>query len=388
MTPSLNQGSFIREAIESVLQQTYSNIEYIIMDAGSNDETHDVAAEFDGRLRYISEPDRGQSHAINKGWRMAQGEILGWLCADDILLPNAVQEIVDAFAIHPRAVGVFGGCEAVDLQGASLGVSGACRPDTWKLIHGYDYVPQPSAFASRAAVEAVGFVDEALYWGMDWDLFIRLSKFGQMVSIAPVLSRARIYPETKTQSGGIRRWRELVRIMRDHGEMRYPPGYFLYGAETVRDTARPFLERPRGPAANVSTWLLGRLEAASEKVRVAYLARACRGWFDDGWAGPKVSVDVPLGAVSMTVRGRVPQEHPELASQEFMLTFQGEVLATVQVAPGPFSFDVVVSESSPTSGDVMTITARRSFVPQQSGLNGDARQLAYYLDELKANVPA
>jgi len=386
VTPSLNQGPFIREAIESVLGQTYSNIEYIIMDAGSNDETHDVAAEFGGRLRYISEPDRGQSHAINKGWRMANGEILGWLCADDTLLPDAVQEIVDAFAIHPTAVCVFGGCEAIDLHGASLGVSGLCRPDTWKLIHGFDYVPQPSAFATRGAIEAVGFVDESLYWGMDWDLFIRLSKLGQLIAIAPILSQARIYPETKTQSGGIRRWRELVRIMRDHGEMRYPPGYFLYGAETLRDVAKPFFERRRGPAAYVSKRIVAGLESASERVRVACLARAGRGWFDDGWAGPSVSVDVPSGAESMTVRGRVPPEHPEVSSQELTFTFQGEVLATVQAAPGPFSFDVMMSKPTAINGALMKITASRSFVPKRSGLNGDARRLAYYLDDLEANV--
>src|SRR5579864_7213135 len=94
VTPSYNQGRFIRATIESVLSQDYPSIEYIIMDGGSTDETAAVVGEYKGRLTFISEHDRGQSHAINKGFRMARGEIVSWLNSDDIILPGAVSHAV------------------------------------------------------------------------------------------------------------------------------------------------------------------------------------------------------------------------------------------------------------------------------------------------------
>src|SRR3989475_2629391 len=97
VTPSYNQGRFIRATIESVLTQDYPYLEYIIMDGGSTDETASLVKEYAGRLTWISEPDRGQSHAINKGFRMAQGEIVAWLNSDDIILPGAVSHAVRTF---------------------------------------------------------------------------------------------------------------------------------------------------------------------------------------------------------------------------------------------------------------------------------------------------
>ncbi len=97
VTPSFNQGRFIRETIESVLTQDYPHVEYIIMDGASTDETADVVRPYLDRVRFISEPDRGQSHAINKGFALARGEIVAWLNSDDLFLPGAIRHAVDAF---------------------------------------------------------------------------------------------------------------------------------------------------------------------------------------------------------------------------------------------------------------------------------------------------
>src|SRR4051794_8626300 len=94
VTPSYNQGSFIRATIESVLRQDYPHIEYIVMDGGSTDETASVVKDYASRLKFISERDRGQSHAINKGFRTAKGDILAWLNSDDLFLPGAVEAAV------------------------------------------------------------------------------------------------------------------------------------------------------------------------------------------------------------------------------------------------------------------------------------------------------
>ncbi|MCJ7672423.1 MAG: glycosyltransferase, partial [Acidimicrobiia bacterium] len=222
VTPSLNQGHFIRETIESVLSQDYPNIEYIVMDGGSTDDTATVVSEYSDRLEFFSEPDRGQSDAINKGWRHGHGDIMSWLCADDLLVPGAVSAVVAEFERCPDTVLVYGDAEVIDRDGGVLNYGHAGRPDVWRLIHGYDYIQQPAAFARREAIEAVGWVDERLHWGMDWDFFIRIALHGPTTYLPRTLAQPRQYDETKTLSGGRDRFRELVTIMRRYGDARYP----------------------------------------------------------------------------------------------------------------------------------------------------------------------
>src|SRR5260370_6004561 len=108
VTPSYNQGRFIRATIESVLSQDHPAIEYIIMDGGSTDNPAAVVKEYSSRVKWISERDRGQSDAINKGFRAAKGEIVSWLNSDDFILPGAVSLAVRAFEGRPQAMGVYG----------------------------------------------------------------------------------------------------------------------------------------------------------------------------------------------------------------------------------------------------------------------------------------
>ena len=381
VTPSLNQGAFIRGAIESVLGQTYPHVEYIIMDADSTDETKSVVAQYADRLTFVSEPDRGQSHAINKGWKMGKGEILSWLCADDLLLPDAVQTIVDTFSHNPDASFVFGGCEILDRQGNTTAVAIPAVHDPWKLIHGYDYVPQPAAFASQRAVAAVGFVDENLHFGMDWDLFMRLSVFGRAVPIPKVLAKAHVYLENKTSSGGYRRWRELAAIMRRHGSRRYPPAYFVYGAESLRNSCRHWMRRHPGLVSLLGPWPKRWINSSIDRVHRRGIRRANGGWFDDKWAGPNVIRQLDGEGRTLALRGRLPGEYPNLAGQRLKVTCNGTVLARRDLASGSFSWELPL----PTRGDgsvEVKISARRTFVPKRFGLNEDGRRLAFVLDEL------
>ena len=108
ITPSLNQGKFIRAAIESVLNQDYEQIEYIVIDGGSTDDTLSILEEYKGRLTYISEPDEGQSNAINKGFRMAHGSIVAWLNSDDVYEPGCVSHAVELMEADPMVAEVLG----------------------------------------------------------------------------------------------------------------------------------------------------------------------------------------------------------------------------------------------------------------------------------------
>lgn len=230
VTPSLNQGRFIAEAIESVRAQDYPRIEHIVMDGGSSDETRSVVARYADRLTFISEPDSGQSQALNRGFQMASGEILSWLNADDRLLPGAVRAIVDAFCADPKVMLVYGDGDLIDTEGHPLWPFRFTEPfNLRRLIEVGDFILQPAAFFRRDALKAVGNIDEDLHWCMDWDLFI---KMGQRfpVSYLPVpLAQARIHPEAKTSRGGFSKIREMHRIVRRHSRRWLPPILVIHG---------------------------------------------------------------------------------------------------------------------------------------------------------------
>ena len=122
VTPSLNQGQFIKRTILSVLKQGCHNIEYIVMDGGSTDNTVEILKKYEDRLIWKSEPDRGQSHAINKGFRMATGEIIGWLNSDDTYEPDALKTVIQFFSEHPEIDLIYGDCNMIDENDNIIGM--------------------------------------------------------------------------------------------------------------------------------------------------------------------------------------------------------------------------------------------------------------------------
>jgi glycosyltransferase involved in cell wall biosynthesis len=233
VTPSYNHGRFIRETINSVLTQDYPRIEYLVMDGGSTDETSSVVGEYRDRLKFFTESDRGQADAINKGFRRAGGKILAWLNSDDVMLPGAVSLAVQEFQKERSIGAVYGDGYIINGEGEIVCRFPSTEPfDLWRLIHVSDYILQQTTFFRRDVIAEVGYVNESLHWGMDWDLLIRIGKRYKIVFIPEFMGCIREHASAKTATGGFRRWRELVSIMRSHGEMRYPPGYFTYGIET------------------------------------------------------------------------------------------------------------------------------------------------------------
>ena len=126
ITVSLNQADFIEENILSVLNQHYSNLEHIVIDGGSTDGTQAILAKY-SHLVWKSEPDRGQSHALNKGFKMATGDIIGWINSDDRLHPGALQIVNDYFQNHPCEIGVVGDQALIDAQSNLMGLSNQGR---------------------------------------------------------------------------------------------------------------------------------------------------------------------------------------------------------------------------------------------------------------------
>ncbi len=175
VTPSYNQGQFIEETIRSVLLQSYPALEYIIIDGGSTDNTVEIIEKYSGWLTYwISEPDRGQSHAINKGFAHATGDIFGWLNSDDFLLPGALGHVARCFSGGSDAVS--GNCVYVDEASQRLKHSIPAEPTVSGFLQCYSsIVAQPSTFWSRRIWEQCGPLSEALHYCMDYNFFLKVS---------------------------------------------------------------------------------------------------------------------------------------------------------------------------------------------------------------------
>ncbi|MEI4828208.1 glycosyltransferase family 2 protein [Bacillus sp. FJAT-53711] len=202
ITPSYQQGKFIQETIESVLSQDYSNLEHIVIDGGSTDSTVEVLKSYNylgERFRWVSEKDRGQSHAINKGLNMAKGEIIGWLNSDDTYMPNAVKRAVSALQQNTEWGMVYGRANYTDEQNQVIGPY-PIEPFNRKRLYEGCIICQPAAFIRKEAFDMVGGIDENFHFCMDYDLWMRISKHYPIGFIEHVLATSRMHNDSKTMT--------------------------------------------------------------------------------------------------------------------------------------------------------------------------------------------
>jgi glycosyltransferase involved in cell wall biosynthesis len=307
VTPSYNQGRFIKATIESVLTQDYPNVEYIICDGASKDETAEVVRPYEDRLRFISEKDRGQTHAVNKGFALARGEIVAWLNSDDVFLPGAIRRAVDAFKANPTAGVAYGGGFQIDEVGnIKQRFPYTQHFDLWKLIFTSDYILNQSAFFRKAALDAVGPLREELYYIMDWEILIRLGIYFDFAYINEDIGCLREYGEAKTFTGGAKRIKEIRKILHEYTGHRFPPGVIVYGLDTYQQIWNANIEK--WPA-----WLDFAKPYASKIVTrlahksIQWAARRGQAWWRDMWMGPSAYTMLPQGRGEIVMRGMIPK---------------------------------------------------------------------------------
>lgn len=197
VTPSFNQAAYLEETIRSVLDQDYPNLEYIIIDGNSTDGSQDIIRKYEARLAYwVSEPDSGQSEAINKGFARAIGDILTWVCSDDTLLPGAVSTVVSLFARYPDAGLIYGDAWNTDPAGRRLGLRRGV-PFSVRAMTVDNLVPQPAGFFTRAAWERFGPLNEKLHYAMDRQLWLRMNGRIPIYYEPVVLATMRRHPAAK-----------------------------------------------------------------------------------------------------------------------------------------------------------------------------------------------
>jgi glycosyltransferase involved in cell wall biosynthesis len=215
VTPSLNQGQFLEKTIRSVLEQGYPNLEYMVIDGGSTDNSVEIIRKHQDSLAFsASEPDRGQADAINKGWRRATGEILAYINSDDTYSPNALQVVAETFVRNPEIGLVYGRCLVIDEHSAVIRERRVRAATLAEILRWSPSIPQPTMFVRRAAVEAVGFLNPDLHYTMDYDLAIRVGLKYRMQFIPQVLANMRDHPAAKTAVAPLKHVEEGIEVAR------------------------------------------------------------------------------------------------------------------------------------------------------------------------------
>jgi glycosyltransferase involved in cell wall biosynthesis len=217
VTPSYNQGMFIKETIESVLTQQYPNIEYVIVDGKSNDNTIEILNSYDSdpRFKFICEEDLGQADAINKGWRICKGEIVAWLCSDDVYCdPFLFERVVNIFQANKNVSIVHGRCIFIDADGEYKYTTSLKRLELKSLMKGINPIYQPSTFIRKSAIDSVGQLRTDLDYLMDFEYWLRLAKNGhEFLASDMVMAKYRVWENSKTSSNTNNFDQELIEIL-------------------------------------------------------------------------------------------------------------------------------------------------------------------------------
>ena len=218
VTPSLNQGKFIRATIESVLSQGYPDLDYRVQDGGSADGTLAVLNEYEGRVPFVSERDAGQADALNRGLARATGDVLGYLNSDDVLCPGALAAVGEAFASDPDLMFVWGRASYLNEAGAPISPY-LVRPDAMKRLADACFIAQPAAFFRRRVWEEVGPFDATLHHTMDYDYWLRIAA---RYPASPTrfldreLAGCRMHADAKTVAGWSRALDEIMELVKRH----------------------------------------------------------------------------------------------------------------------------------------------------------------------------
>lgn len=201
VTCSYQQGKYLDATLRSVLDQGYPALEYHVIDGGSRDGSIDILHRHEAALAgWVSEPDKGQTDALIKGFARSSGEIQGWLCSDDLLLPGALHKVGEFFAAHPEVDAVYGDSLWIDASGHYISPKREMAFSRFVFLFDHNFIPQPSMFWRRSLYERVGGLDASFNLAMDSDLWERFSRVTRLVHLPEWLSCMRYYPEQKTRS--------------------------------------------------------------------------------------------------------------------------------------------------------------------------------------------
>ena len=243
VTPSYNQGKFLERTINSVLNQDYPNIEYILIDGQSKDESFEIIQKYACWLAYWqSLPDEGQTDAINQGFDKAKGDIYAWINSDDTYEPGAIRHAVEFLQNNPDVGMVYGNCNFINAEDKIIGQFNTRQTDYKRLKRGFVHIPQQASFWRADLWKKVAPLDKSIYFAMDYDLWLRLAKISKLVYVPEIWANFRLHGDAKTISEDDRCWQDMIKIhYRDGGKWWHP----LVWKHRARKLAAPYIRKKR-----------------------------------------------------------------------------------------------------------------------------------------------
>jgi glycosyltransferase involved in cell wall biosynthesis len=245
--PSYNPVEFIEETIQSVLNQNYSNFECVVIDGGSNDGTLDILKRYEGRIRWISAKDEGQSDAINKGLRLASGDILAYICADDIYEAGCFQKVADFFGKNPHVMWAYGKCKVINEDGSEIHRPIISYFDSWRRRYSYnrllmiDFIPQPAVFWRKELIHKIGLFDINEHLAMDYEYWLRAGARYDPGFIDDYLASFRVHPRSKSSMNRLRQAKQALYIATRYANS--PKRRFLVVLQCVAHLSFIFISR-------------------------------------------------------------------------------------------------------------------------------------------------
>jgi glycosyltransferase involved in cell wall biosynthesis len=248
ITPSYNQAEYLEETIRSVFGQTYSNLEYIVVDGGSSDGSREIIESYaEGLAWWFSEPDLGQTDAINKGFARSNGEVLAWLNSDDLYLPEAVAEAVDFLQTYPDVGLVYGDADYINQAGEVVGRFPARQASLARLQRGAVHIPQQASFFRADLWRQVGPLDPSFYFAMDYDLWVRLAALAPFRYVPRLWAQFRLHSTGKSIAEDALCWPEMMRVhWRNGGGWTSP----IVARYLLRRLLAPAIQRRRSNLVN------------------------------------------------------------------------------------------------------------------------------------------
>jgi glycosyltransferase involved in cell wall biosynthesis len=391
VTPSYNQGKFIKETIESVLSQDYPNIEYIVMDGGSTDETAEILKSYNDRIQWVSEKDDGQADAVNKGVLRAHGEIIGWLNSDDTYLPGAVKHAVEFLMANPDVGMVYGEGYYTNENGEIIDRYPTESFDYDRLAQNC-FICQPTAFIRKSVLESVGLLNKDLHLCMDYELWMRIGKDYNIAYIPYFFATSRMYEDNKTLSRRKEVFTEIIQTVREH--YGYVPISWVYGyVDYLRGPKRDFLFYVslllRFFAANRRnpSYFLNEIRQMV-KAKLKYLIKRSQpftGQYLDGWVSRRFStvfrLDKSIAAKQAFIKIKGRHLAPYKKTLKIKIFANGQFINEHAIIhQGEFEIAVPIL----LSGDEVNLTliANRIFIPKKLGISEDNRELAYLVDKI------
>ena len=214
ITPSFNQGGFIEDTILSVKNQGYPNIEHIIVDGESTDNTLEILRKYENEynLRWVSEPDEGQSDAVNKGFEMSKGEIIGWVNSDDTYLSiHTISDVVKYFKRHNKAKIIYGDMISIDHKNTIMLIHPALPIFRYSILKKRNFILEPSTFFKRDIIDNY-HLDKNLHYAMDYDFWLKIGKYNKFYHIPKILSCFRWHASSKSVSQSLKMKNEYIEV--------------------------------------------------------------------------------------------------------------------------------------------------------------------------------